>query len=64
LTPYADALEEWDDIVGDVWEEPDSLVLNPYSWINEDPLYVDQKELVRDNFEAAFENAYTFLTRF
>ncbi len=22
LTPYFDALEEWDDIVGDVWEEP------------------------------------------
>lgn len=25
LTPYADALEEWDDIVGDVWEEPDQI---------------------------------------
>lgn len=41
LTPYADALEEWDDIVGDVWEEPDQLVLNPFFWINENPLYSD-----------------------
>ena len=31
--PYADAPEEWDDIVGDVWEEPESLVLNPFTWI-------------------------------
>lgn len=41
LTPYADALEEWDDIVGDVWEEPESLVLDPSPWINEHPVYVD-----------------------
>ena len=33
LTPYADALEEWDDIVGDSWEEPDSLNLDPKTWI-------------------------------
>ena len=25
LSPYADALEEWDDIVGDNWEEPESF---------------------------------------
>jgi hypothetical protein len=41
LSPYADALEEWDDIVGDSWEEPDSLVLNPFSWINENKIYID-----------------------
>ena len=35
LIPYANALEEWDDIVGGPWDkEPvESLVLNPYSWI-------------------------------
>jgi trans-aconitate methyltransferase len=33
LTPYAEALEEWDDIVGDTWDEPDSLKLDPKTWI-------------------------------
>jgi len=33
LQPYADALEEWDDIVGDSWDEPDSLKLDPKTWI-------------------------------
>ena len=39
LTPYADALEEWDDIVGDSWDEPPSSKLDPQPWINEHPLY-------------------------
>lgn len=38
LKIYADALEEWDDIVGDrdKWGEPDDkggLALDPFSWI-------------------------------
>ena len=33
LTPYAEVLEEWDDTVGDPFEEPDSLKLDPNSWI-------------------------------
>ena len=33
LQPYADALEEWDDIVGDTWEEHDEENLNPITWI-------------------------------
>jgi dynein heavy chain len=64
LTPYADALEEWDDIVGDVWEEPDSLLLNPHSWINENPIYTDQKEKVSKILDKAFSKANLFLTRF
>ena len=64
LQPYADALEEWDDIVGDVWEEHDEENLNPFSWINENKLYIDQKELVRDIIDGAFEKVKRFLTRF
>ena len=41
LTPYAEALEEWDDIVGDTWDEPDSIYLDPKTWIQEDPLYTE-----------------------
>ena len=33
LTPYAEALEEWDDIVGDTWDEPESVYLDPKTWI-------------------------------
>ena len=33
LTPYAECLEEWDDIVGDRWDEPDSPKLDPKEWI-------------------------------
>lgn len=33
LSPYADALEEWDEKVGDSWEEPDALMLDPKTWI-------------------------------
>ena len=42
LTPYANALEEWDDMVGDDWEAPERNYLNPYDWIKEDELYSNQ----------------------
>jgi len=64
LTPYADALEEWDDIVGDRWEEPDSLKLDPKTWIQEDPLYLEQKEMVERILTSAFTKMRQFLTGF
>jgi hypothetical protein len=38
---YADALEEWDDIVGEKWEEPDekALALNPLTWISDQEFF-------------------------
>lgn len=41
LSPYADALEEWDDIVGDQWEIHDDVNLDPLSWINENRFFTD-----------------------
>lgn len=64
LTPYADVLEEWDDIVGDSWDEPDSLKLDPKTWIQDNPLHYKQKELVQDILENAFSKMTKFLTRF
>ena len=29
MTPYVSVLEEWDDLVGDDWEQPLSNYLNP-----------------------------------
>jgi hypothetical protein len=54
LTPYADVLEEWDDIVGDSWDEPDTPVLDPKTWIQDNPLHQDQKKLVQDILVNAF----------
>ena len=39
LTPYAEILEEWDDMVGDDWEQPERNFLNPYEWIKENEVY-------------------------
>ena len=64
LTPYADALEEWDEKVGDNWDEPDSLKLDPKTWIQEDPLYTNQKEMVTKILSSAFEKMRLFMTRF
>jgi hypothetical protein len=64
LTPYAEALEEWDDIVGDTWDEPDSVKLDPKTWIQEDPLYTDQKEMVSNILNSSFSKMNAFLTRF
>jgi hypothetical protein len=41
LTPYAEVLEEWDEKVGDSWDEPDSPKLDPKTWIQENPIYTN-----------------------
>jgi hypothetical protein len=64
LTPYADALEEWDEKVGDSWEEPDSLKLDPKTWIQDDPLYLDQRVMVSKILDSAFSKITTFLSTF
>ena len=64
LSPYSDALEEWDDIVGESWDEPDQLALDPFQWINENEFYTDKKEKVKESIESAFDKAKVFLTRF
>ena len=64
FTIYADALEEWDDIVGDSWDEPDSLKLEPRTWIQDHPLHVNQKEMVQSILTSAFSKMKEFLRRF
>ena len=64
MTPYADALEEWDDIVGDKWEEPESLKLDPKTWIMDDPLYIEQRTVVERILESAYAKTEFFMTRF
>lgn len=33
MTKYVSVLEEWDDHVGNDWQNPDSNFLNPSDWI-------------------------------
>jgi hypothetical protein len=54
LTPYANALEEWDDMVGDNWDPPDNNYLDPHSWINENPVYLEQRENIIQVFDSSF----------
>jgi hypothetical protein len=61
LTPYANALEEWDDMVGDDWEAPEKNYLNPYDWIKEDELYSTQNEQIERILDSAFGKAADFL---
>lgn len=61
LTPYANALEEWDDMVGDDWEAPDKNFLNPHDWIKEDDLYKAQNGTLEDIISSAFTKADAFL---
>jgi hypothetical protein len=61
LTPYANALEEWDDMVGDDWEAPDKNFLNPHDWIKEDDLYKAQNGTLEDIINSAFNKADAFL---
>lgn len=64
LKDYADILEEWDDIVGDKWEEPETLTLSPLSWIIDTPTFRNKQDRVTDVVTAAFTKANQFLARF
>ena len=64
LAPYADALEEWDDVVGGKWTEPESLKLDPYTWIQDNVLYRQQQEIVEKILVSAFSKTTLFLKRF
>ena len=64
LSIYADILEEWDDIVGDVWEEPDNLFLNPSNWVNEHPAHTEQQERLGGILDEAFQKSEFFQQRF
>ena len=61
MTPYANALEEWDDMVGDDWEAPEKNYLNPYDWIKEDELYANQNMIIEQILDSAYAKALSFL---
>lgn len=64
LSPYRNQLEDWDDIVGDKWIPHDSLYLDPKTWIADNPLFKEKKQVVYTILESAFTKIERFLTRF
>lgn len=66
LKIYADALEEWDPIVGEKWDEPDekNLALNPLSWISDQEFFQSKEQRVNTIIDNAYSKAAHFLQRF
>jgi len=64
MTPYVSVLEEWDDMVGDDWEMPDSNYLDPQDWLlDHSPLEKYSRDL-KVLFDEAFGRAEKFLDSF
>ena len=52
MTPYVNILEEWDDMVGDDWEMPDSNYLDPNDILENTNRFVDTlKEILQEAFQ-------------
>jgi len=64
MRSYANALEEWDDMVGDNWDEPDSEYLNPITWINEDEWFTHQKPYLEEVLVSGYAKANEFIKQF
>ena len=68
LKIYADALEEWDEGVGDSkWDELDdtkNLALNPTSWLSEQEFFRNKEINVDKIIDSAYKKADVFLARF
>ena len=47
---YADALEEWDDRIGDNWEPPEDLMLDPVEWIKDNARHILTRQQISITF--------------
>lgn len=61
---YADALEEWDDRIGDNWDAPDDLMLDPVEWIKDNKEYTDKTININEILRSTYEKAEEFTSRF
>ena len=66
LVDYSNALETWDDKVGDDWgdQTPESTSLDPSVWLNEHPIQKQTDSEVQHLVCSAYDKATRFLTRF
>lgn len=63
LSQYADALEDWDEKVGDMWDAPDTMDLTPRPWISENDLYKTRRKQVEEVLDSSYSKAHQFLGR-
>ena len=57
MTPYVSVLEEWDDMVGDDWENPSTNYLNLNDWLKPDEIE-DFGNRVKISLSSSFNRAY------
>lgn len=57
MQAYSNALEDWDDRVGDNWDPPESNYLNPKTWINEHPIFSSQTVQVKELLSSSYDKA-------
>ena len=65
LTPFATVLEEWDEIVGGNWEEPEGNKnnLSPKSFIGEQEIYLTQETVLNEIVTSAYSKSFEFLAK-
>lgn len=63
MTPYVSVLEEWDDLVGDDWEQPLSNYLNPQDWLDKQP-QEEYSDKVKTILDQAFGATMNYLHQF
>jgi hypothetical protein len=61
LVPYVQVLESWDDKVCDEWEPPDDNYLNCDEWLEDHPLFVNQRSIVSEQINEAFDKSEIYL---
>ncbi|CAK95203.1 unnamed protein product (macronuclear) [Paramecium tetraurelia] len=61
---YVQALEEWDEIIGDKWTQPDSINLNPSYWIKEHPMNNIFMHEISQELDQAFSKLEFFQKEF
>lgn len=66
MLKYSEALETWDDKVGDDWGDQnlETTALEPGTWISEHPIQKSHEKEVNDLVKSAYSKALRFLTRF
>ncbi len=64
LTPYANALEQWDELIGDNWDEPESAFVNPKIYICEEDVYKNREARLRTVVTSAYAKGFDFLNQF
>ena len=62
--PYANALEEWDEIIGDKWIMPDNIYLNPMPYLRESKFYNTFLQNMNTLLNNSFNRIETFLGEF